>query len=122
MKKSITPISIILWIFAGILAVYTVWALSQAVVYVQALFTGGAAIGTDFTVFDIVQFYYNQMGAPLIFTLLLAAAGVLTMAPAAPKAECKPSDFGDFDLDEVKEEVAEDLEEIEVAKTEKPEE
>jgi len=108
MKKSVTPFSIVLWAFAVLLAVYTVWAGTEAAVYLRSLFAEGAVLGLDFTLFDITQFYFNQTGAPLVFTLLLAAAGLFAMAPAVPSAA--PPFSIDCGVDE-EEEIDEDPEE-----------
>jgi len=76
-KKIIHMIpSIILYIFAGLLAVYAIWAYSHCADIIKQVKAAGqlAASGNEY---DIVSFYMGNCGQYFVFALLLAAAGLL---------------------------------------------
>ena len=90
MNKKITHIipSIILYIFAILLAVYTIWAYSHcADIITQAKAAGQlAASGNEY---DIMSFYMGNCGQYFVSALLLAAAGLLLQRKQSP-ASNKP--------------------------------
>ena len=85
MNKKITHIipSIILYIFAILLAVYTIWAYSHcADIITQAKAAGQlAASGNEY---DIMSFYMGNCGQYFVSALLLAAAGLLLQRKQSP--------------------------------------
>ena len=78
---------IILYIFAVLMAIYTIWSYTYcADIVSQAKETGQlAASGNGYT---IVSFYVSNCGLYLVFTLLLAAAGL--MLQRTPASQTKP--------------------------------
>ena len=68
--------SIILYIIAGLLAIYAVWSyIFCADIISQARAAGQLAAGGN--AYDIASFYMSNCGQYVVFALLLAAAGFL---------------------------------------------
>lgn len=90
-KKIIQTIpSIILYVCAGLLSLFAIWAyMNCAGIISQAKAAGQlASAGTGY---DIISFYMANCGLYFVFALLLAAAGlILQKSQAAP---CKPDEI-----------------------------
>ena len=68
--------SIVLYIFAGLLAIFTIWAYSHCADIISQAKAAGqlAASGNEY---DIASFYMGNCGQYAAFALLLAAAGLI---------------------------------------------
>jgi len=68
--------SIILYIFAGLLAVYAIWAYSHWVDIISQARAAGqlAPSGNEY---DVASYYMSNCGQYFIYALLLAAAGLI---------------------------------------------
>ena len=68
--------SIVLYIFAGLLAIFTIWAYSHCADIISQAKAAGqlAASGNEY---DIASFYMGNCGQYAVFALLLAAAGLI---------------------------------------------
>ena len=114
-KKVIQLIpSIILYVIAGLLAAYAIWSLTYcADVISQAKAAGQlAASGNEY---DIISFYMGNCGQYFIFSLLLAAAGLIlqrkqhvTNIPSAVSSDLAKNNENDDELDELFDSVGSD--------------
>jgi len=68
--------SIILYVFAGLLAVYAIWAYSHWVDIISQARAAGqlAASGNEY---DVASYYMSNCGQYFVYALLLAAAGLI---------------------------------------------
>jgi hypothetical protein len=68
--------SIVLYIFAGLLAIFTIWAYTHCADIISQAKAAGqlAASGNEY---DIASFYMGNCGQYAVFALLLAAAGLI---------------------------------------------
>jgi len=107
MNKKITWFipSIVLYIFAGLLAIYAIWSYSYCTDIVsQARAAGQLAVGGN--EYDIASFYMGNCGQYFVFALLLAAVGIILQRKqpetSNPGSVADPSenDVGDDELDE----------------------
>jgi hypothetical protein len=105
-KKIIQLIpSIILYVCAGLLAIYAIWSFTYCADIISQAKAAGqlAASGSEY---DIASFYMNNCGQYAVFTLLLAAAGLVLQRkqPASSKAvssvKALKNDANDKELDE----------------------
>ena len=68
--------SIILYVFAGLLAIYAIWAYSHWVdIISQAKAVGQLAPSGN--VYDVASYYMSNCGQYFVYALLLAAAGLI---------------------------------------------
>jgi hypothetical protein len=68
--------SIVLYICAGLLGIYTIWAYTHCTdIISQAKLAGQLA--TSGNEYDIASFYMGNCGQYFVFTLLLVAAGLI---------------------------------------------
>jgi amino acid transporter len=78
MNKNILNLipSIILYIFAGLLAAYAIWSYTYCADIISQAKAAGqlAASGNEY---DIASFYMGNCGQYAVFVLLLAAAGIM---------------------------------------------
>jgi hypothetical protein len=105
-KKTIQLIpSIILYIFAVLLAVYAIWAYSYWVDIISQARAAGqlAASGNEF---DVASYYMDNCGRYLVYALLLASAGLIlqrkqpTQKKPVPSVGQQKNDAADDELDE----------------------
>ena len=105
-KKAVQLIpSIILYIAAGLVAAFGLWAYTHSADIVsQAREAGQLALrGNEY---DIASFYMANSGQYFVYALILAAAGLLLqrkyLAPASPviSAELRNKEVYDKELDE----------------------
>ena len=105
-KKTIQLIpSIILYIFAVLLAVYAIWAYSYWVdIIAQARAAGQlAASGNEF---DVASYYMDNCGRYFVYALLLASAGLIlqrkqpTQKKPVTSVGQQKNDAADDELDE----------------------
>ena len=97
--------SIILYACAGLIAAYAIWAYTHCADIISQAKAAGqlAANGNEY---DIASFYMGNCGQYFVFTLLLAAAGLLVqrkqMTLDKPNAAIRPADneVNDTELDE----------------------
>jgi len=68
--------SIILYIFAVLLAIYAIWAYNHCVDFISQARAAGQ-LATSGNEYDIASFYMGNCGQYAVFALLLAAAGLL---------------------------------------------
>jgi len=78
MRKKISHIisSIILYIFAGLLFIYTVWSFTHCADIISQAKAAGQ-LATSGNEYDIASFYMGNCGQYFVLTLLLAATGLL---------------------------------------------
>lgn len=105
-KKTIQLIpSIILYIFAVLLAVYAIWAYSYWVDIISQARAAGqlAASGNEF---DVASYYMDNCGRYFVYALLLASAGLIlqrkqpTQKKPVPSVGQQKNDAADDELDE----------------------
>ena len=120
MKKSIIP-SIILYIFAVLLAVFAVWSFSYCAGIISEAVEYGQITFKD-NIYDIVSFYIANCAQYFTFALLLAAAGLLLQrkqpAPHMPgaveeSAESAEDDEPDIWFDEEADVESDDEDDVE---------
>jgi len=105
-KKAVHLIpSIILYIAAGLVAAFALWAYTHSADIVsQAREVGQLAVSGN--EYDIASFYMANSGQYFIYALVLAAAGLMLqrkhLAPASPvsSAELRSKETYDRELDE----------------------
>jgi hypothetical protein len=105
-KKAVQLIpSIILYIAAGLVAAFALWAYTHSADIVsQAREAGQLAVSGN--EYDIASFYMANSGQYFIYALVLAAAGLILqrkyLAPASPvlSAELRNKEVYDKELDE----------------------
>jgi hypothetical protein len=107
MKKIYTVSSVVMFISAGLLMSFTIWAYANCKdIVAQAKAAGQlAAKGSGY---DIVSFYMGNCGQYFVFSLLLVAAGLLLLkkplltkkAKMNNSAESKPNAESDAELDD----------------------
>ena len=80
--------SIVLYIFAGLLAIFTIWAYSHCADIISQAKAAGqlAARGNEY---DIASFYMGNCGQYAVFALLLAAAGLVLQRKQPVQHELK---------------------------------
>jgi len=105
-KKAFQSVpSIVLFIFAGLLAIYTIWSYTYCADIISQAKAAGqlAAAGSGY---NIASFYMDNCGQYFVFVLLLAAAGLLLQKkPTAlggiePAIQPAGSKAADDELDE----------------------
>jgi len=105
-KKNIQLIpSIILYIFAGLLVVYAIWAYTICADIISQAKAAGqlAASGNEY---DIASFYMGNCAQYFVYAILLAAAGLILQRKPTLKSEpgiiARPSkaEAADMELDE----------------------
>jgi hypothetical protein len=99
--------SIVLYVFAGLLAVYAIWSFAYCADIISQAKAAGqlAANGNEY---DIASFYMSNCAQYFVFALLLTATGFLLhkKQPAtgvvenAPSASSEKSNANDDELDE----------------------
>lgn len=103
-KQKLPIVSIILFIFAGLLLIFTVWAASNSFKYISEMVEMGQIVVKD-VLFEIISFHMSSFGQYLVYTVLLFAAGWIVYLIAVPEEIIV--NFDDDELDE--EESLEDL-------------
>lgn len=81
-KKQFPVVSIILFVFAGILLIFSVWAAINSFQYISEMVAMGQLM-TDGNEFEIIGFHMSNFGQYIVYTLLLFGMGwiLLTLAP-----------------------------------------
>lgn len=107
MNKKISQIvpSIVLYIFAVLLAVYTIWSFTYCADIISQAKAAGqlAASGNEY---DIISFYMSSCSQYFVYALLLAAMGFLLQRKqpvlSSPEAAVRPvkNEDADAELDE----------------------
>ena len=87
MKKRIIP-SVILFVFAVLMAVYAVWTIFYCADIVAQAIEAGSLEFKGFE-YDIISFYMSYVAQYVAYALLLAAAGLILLW-ALPPEPCKP--------------------------------
>ena len=84
---------IVLYIIAGLLAVYAIWAYAHCVDIVSQARAAGQLI-TKGNEYDIISFYMTNCGQYIVYALMLAAAGLVLQkwqtVPALPAVLTTP--------------------------------
>lgn len=101
--KKIPIITIILFILAGLLILYSVWAIIQCHGYIaEAIATGQLTVSGN--EYDILSFYMSNCAQYVLFAVILAALGWMLMrfAPVAvphvrPEPVLNPQTDEEFD-------------------------
>lgn len=73
-KKSISIVSIVLYVFAGLLLVYTVWAAVYSFNYISSMVAQNQVV-IEGIEFEIVSFHMSNFGQYFVFAVLLFASG-----------------------------------------------
>jgi len=109
-KKNLS--SLVLYVCAGLLAIYAVWAVIHCAGIISEAASAGQISASD-NLYDIVSFYMANCAQYFVYALLLSAAGlILQMKRTAPSRPAAPVDLprgsaNDDELDEWFQEMAE---------------
>lgn len=76
MKKA-RIISIVLFAFAGLLTIYSIWAFVHCQNYISKAMSSGQLVANG-NEYDIVNFYVSNCVQYLVYAVLLAAMGYIT--------------------------------------------
>ncbi|MDP4091582.1 MAG: hypothetical protein Q8930_20245 [Bacillota bacterium] len=76
MNKKLPVLSIVLYVIAGILVLYTIWGVIHTAQYLNGLFAQGQLTVAGH-IYDIVNFYMSSCAQYLIFAVILFTLGVI---------------------------------------------
>jgi hypothetical protein len=73
-KKKVPVLSIVLYVIAGLLLLYTVWALSKSISYINEMVAMGQLVvkGSEY---DIVNFYMSNCSQYAVYAVILFTLG-----------------------------------------------
>ncbi len=85
-KKQVPVVSIILFVFAGILLIFSVWAAINSFQYISEMVAMGQLM-TAGNEFEIIGFHMSNFGQYIVYTLLLFGMGWLLLALTPEKED-----------------------------------
>jgi hypothetical protein len=109
-KNKLPIVSLILYILAGLLLIFAVWAAVFSFQYIAGMVEMGQVVVRD-SLFEIVSFHVTNFGQYVVYAALLFAAGwvvYLVTDLEVVITDDEEEDFSDVKAEEILDEVEED--------------
>lgn len=85
-NKKLPIVSLVLYILAGLLLIFAVWAAVFSFQYISTMVSMGQIIVSD-NLFEITSFHISNFGQYIVYAALLFGAGWIVQLISAPSAE-----------------------------------
>lgn len=95
-NKKLPIVSLILYILAGLFAIFAVWAAVFSFQYISTMVDMNQIVVSD-NLFEIVSFHISNFGQYIVFAALLFSAGWIVYLITIPKAAALAAVEADLD-------------------------
>lgn len=92
-KRKIPILSIVLYVIAGVLILYTVWSVSHAIGYISEMVELGQ-LTISGNEYDIVNFYMANCAQYALFAVILFSLGWILQKMSSPQSKNLPNQNG----------------------------
>jgi sugar phosphate permease len=95
MKKKVSVLSVVLYVLAGLLALYTIWAIVNVSQVISEAISVGSFIISGYE-FDLVSYYMTNCAPYAVYAIVLAILGWI-LQKNMPQKETAPHIDVDYD-------------------------